>query len=121
MKKLLVVLLLVTIMGVSAYALPYINVRISEVFPTQTAPTVAFTAGIEAPLGIAYTSLKGHITYHLDFSSNPIASTWDTGFALQYGSDAAHITLGIDGLSTGTWLPYLEFKISLPLAPFREV
>lgn len=121
MKKLLVTLLVVVLTGVSAFALPYINVRIYNAFPVQTAPSVIFTCGIEVPLSVAYTKLEVLTTYELDFSTNPVSSTWNTGFALQYGSDSTHLKMGIDGFSTGTWLPYIEFKISLPFDPFTEV
>lgn len=121
MKKVLATLLVVTLVGASAFALPYINVRIANTFPTQTAPTVLFTCGIEVPLGIAYTKLEVLTTYELDFSTIPLSSTWSAGFALQYGSDATHFKMGLDGDSSGTWSPYLEFKLSLPFPPFTEV
>ena len=118
MKKLLITLVIVTALGVSVSALPYISVRVAENFPTQTAPTVAFTGGIDVPLGVAYTKMSGYATYDVDFSASPITTTWSVGFALQYGSDATNVKLGVIGYSVGSWSTYLEFKFSLPFDPF---
>lgn len=115
MKKALATLLIVGLLGVTAYSLPYIALQSVEgTLATQT-PSFTLTAGFETPLGVAYTKLD--VSWYITFTVGDPAvwETWGARFCFTYGNSQRYLQTGFTWDYEGSYIPFVAFRYAFEL------
>jgi hypothetical protein len=115
MKKVLATLLIVGLLGVTAFAMPYIALQSTgETLATQT-PSFTVTVGFETPLGVAYTKLD--VSWYTTVTvGNPVVwETWGARFCFTYGNSQRYLQTGFTWDYKASFIPFLAFRYTFDL------